>query len=182
MSIVISLLLTCQAWADYPQVDTSLGKDSSTLEGPPLGFGVGAVLGVPTGLTSSWRPGDFFALQASLAWHGQEERVSTSVDLLINIMDLESKDLEDGRFVAYVGTGLVVRWGWIRSVKLTAWQIERPMMGIRIPAGVVYLPEDRRLDVFLEFAPTFYVVPESEMDLSASLGARLYFGGPRTHL
>ena len=84
--------------------------------------------------------------------------------------------------MAYTGIGTVVRWGWVRNVQLSDWGVDKPMMGFRVPSGVVFLPEDRRLDVFLEFAPTVYVVPESAFDLAAALGARLYFGGPDTHL
>jgi len=182
MSACLALLLSNLAWADYPQVDTSLGNDAQGLEGAPLGVGAGFVLGVPTGLSASWRPGDAFAVQASLAWHGQEKRVSTSMDLIINFYEIESDDVEEGRFVAYAGPGFVVRWGWVRNVQLSDWGVDKPMLGFRIPAGVVYLPEDKRVDVFLEVAPTLYVVPSNDLDLAAVLGARVYFGGLDIHL
>ena len=152
------------------------------MEGPPLGVGAGLALGIPTGLSLSWRPGDSFTVQGELGWHGQEQRVSTSLDLVISILDLETEDLDEGRFVAYAGPGVVVRWGWVRNVQISNRQIEKPMMGVRVPAGVVYLPENRRADVFLEFAPTIYFIPDSELDVTAVLGGRVYFGGPNTHL
>ncbi len=182
MSVFVWAIFSSVAWAGYPQVDTSLGKDRSTLQGPPLGYGVGVTLGVPTGLTANWRPSDIFALQGGLSWHGQEDRVSTYADLLINLSELESSDIEDGRFVAYAGLGSVVRWGQIGNIQLSDRNVGKAMMGIRIPTGVVYLPEDRRLDVFLEVVPTFYVLPQSQADLSATVGARIYFGGEQSHL
>jgi len=163
-------------------VDTSLGKGGEGLKGPPLGIGAGVVLGVPTGLSASWRPGDFFSVQATLAWHGQEERASTGLDLLINVYEIDSSDVEEGRFLAYAGPGVVVRWGWARNVQLTDWSVDKPMMGLRLASGVVFLPENHRIDVFLEFAPTFYIIPEAERDLAAMLGARIYFSGPDSHL
>ena len=42
-----------------------------------------------------------------------------------------------------------------RSVQLSNRQVEKPMMGLRVPAGVVYLPEERPVDVFLELVPPF---------------------------
>ena len=182
MSLIFFGLLSMAAWADYPQVDTSLGRSESGLRGPPLGIGVGATLGVPSGLSVSWRPSDAFVLQAGIDWHGQEQRMATHADLLINIVELEAEDVDVGRFVAYAGPGFVVRWGWVRDVRLDDWNVGKPMMGIRVPAGVVYLPDERRMDVFLELAPSFYMIPSSAFDLSAYLGARVYFGGSRTHL
>ena len=175
-------LLMGTAYADFPSPPGSQSSEVGMMEGPPLGIGAGVVLGVPVGASVSWRPGDAFALQGTIGWHGQEQRVSTSVDLLINILDMESQDIEDGRFVAYAGPGAVVRWGWIRSVQLSNRQVEKPMMGLRVPAGVVYLPEERPVDVFLELVPTVYFIPESELDVTAVVGARVYFGGPKTHL
>ena len=182
MILFTTAVLIGAAWAEYPQVDTSLGKDDSALQGPPLGYGLGVTLGVPTGLSATWRPSDIFALQAGLAWHGQEERISSSADLLINISELESDDIEDGLFMVYAGIGTVVRWGQIGNIKISDWNVGKAMMGIRIPTGVVYLPEERRVDVFLEVVPTFYVIPTSEVDLSAAIGARIYFGGEDSHL
>lgn len=182
--MIVGLLyaFSMMAQADYPQVDTSLGHSESGLQGSPLGFGAGVTLGVPSGLSFSWRPSDAFVVQAGVDWFSQEQRMATHADLLINIVELESEDVDSGRFVAYAGTGFVVRWGWVRDVQLTDWNVGKPMMGIRVPAGVVFLPDERRLDVFLELAPSFYVIPSSNFDLSGYLGARIYFGGPETHL
>jgi len=163
-------------------VESPMDDEPTPLSGSPLGIGAGVALGVPSGLSVSWRPGDAFSVQGALGWHGQEQRLSTSFDLLVNIVDLESRDLEDARFVAYAGPGFVVRWGYVRNVQLSNWDVGKPMMGFRIPAGVVFLPEEWRVDAYLELAPTFYVIPATEVDLTAVLGARIYFGGPNTHL
>ena len=182
MSLMLLWLSGGLALADYQGVHGSLDDEVGTLEGPPLGIGVGPVIGVPLGVSGVWRPGDAFAVQGSLGWHGQEERVSTSVDLVLQLLDLESEDLDAGRFVTYAGPGVVVRWGSVRNVQVSDWLVDRPMMGLRVPAGMVYLPEERRVDVFLELAPTFYMIPQTEVDLTAVLGARVYIGGSKTHL
>ena len=48
-------------------------------------------------------------------------------------------------------------------------------VGLRMPIGMDFTFDNGRFDVFVEIAPIFDFVPETEFDLSGGVGARYYF-------
>jgi hypothetical protein len=126
------------------------------------GFGMGLILGEPTGLsaklwTSSDNAFDFAAawsfkgdghllLQADYVWH------------FFNLMPVPS-----GKLPLYIGIG--------GRVILA----DDPRFGIRIPIGIDYLFADAPIDVFLELVPILDLSPETDFGVGGGLGIRYWF-------
>lgn len=126
------------------------------------GFGMGIVLGEPTGLsaklwTSSDNAFDFAAawsfrgdgnllLQADYVWH------------FFNLMPVSS-----GKLPLYIGIG--------GRVILA----DDPEFGVRIPVGIDYLFADAPIDVFLEIVPILDLSPETDFGVGGGLGIRYWF-------
>jgi hypothetical protein len=126
------------------------------------GFGMGLILGEPTGLsaklwTSSDNAFDFAAawsfkgdghllLQADYVWH------------FFNLMPVPS-----GKLPLYIGIG--------GRVILA----DDPRFGIRIPIGIDYLFADAPIDVFLELVPILDLSPETDFGVGGGIGIRYWF-------
>lgn len=126
------------------------------------GFGLGIVLGEPTGLsaklwTSSSNAFDFAAawsfkgdghllLQADYVWH--------SFDLI---------RVSSGRLPLYYGIG--------GRVILA----DDPLLGIRIPLGLNYQFASAPIDIFAEIVPILDLVPSTDFDLGGGIGVRFWF-------
>ena len=48
-------------------------------------------------------------------------------------------------------------------------------MGVRVPVGVLYNFKDPRVDLFLELVPVVQLIPDTDFDFDAAIGARYYF-------
>jgi len=126
------------------------------------GFGLGIILGEPTGLsaklwTSSDNAFDFAAawsfkgdgnllLQADYVWH------------FFNLIPVPS-----GKLPLYIGIG--------GRVILA----DDPLFGIRIPIGIDYLFADAPIDVFLEIVPILDLSPSTDFGVGGGLGIRYWF-------
>jgi hypothetical protein len=126
------------------------------------GFGMGLILGEPTGLsaklwTSSDNAFDFAAawsfkgdgnllLQADYVWH------------FFNLMPVPS-----GKLPLYIGIG--------GRVILA----DDPRFGVRIPIGIDYLFAKAPIDVFLELVPIIDLAPETDFGVGGGIGIRYWF-------
>lgn len=125
-------------------------------------FGLGIILGDPTGLNCKIWQSSRIAYDAALAWSlGKEGNVHIHVDYLIH--SYEFIRARKGKFPFYAGIG-----GRIESRDETA-------LGLRIPLGMNYIFENVPIDLFLEFVPTLNIIPSTEFDLEGGIGARYYF-------
>jgi len=128
----------------------------------PGKFGLGIILGDPTGLNCKIWQSDRIACDAALAWSfGKEGSVHIHADYLIHSYEIIR--VRKGKFPFYAGLG-----GRIESKDKTA-------LGLRIPLGMNYLFENVPIDIFLEFVPTLNIIPSTEFDLEGGIGARYYF-------
>ena len=142
------------------------------------GFGIGAMVGDPTGISAKvWIGGDR-AVDFGLAWGlWRGGYLHLHADHLFHKMDLI--DVGAGRMPLYFGPGLRLRtWNngryWHRG-HYYDHDGTRVGLGIRFPVGVAYLFDDAPVDLFLEVAPTLDLIPGTFMDLDAGLGVRYYF-------
>ena len=125
-------------------------------------FGLGFMLGEPTGISFKKWTGSKTAIDGAVAWSfSGQNSLHLHADYLVHRFDLIK--VEKGRLPVYFGLGA--------RFKLE----DRTKFGVRIPIGVCYLFEEATLDVFFELVPIFDLVPDTAFKISGSIGIRYYF-------
>jgi hypothetical protein len=125
--------------------------------------GIGIIAGEPSGFSFKWWSEGTTAVDAVTGWSLDEGDFYVHCDYLWH---REFEDVEIGGTVPlYFGVG----------ARLLLRDDDDAKVGVRIPVGVDYLLDKGRFDVFVEIAPIFNFVPETEFDLSGGVGARFYF-------
>ena len=125
-------------------------------------FGLGIILGEPTGISAKLWLGDSHAVDGAVAWSFQDDGAFyVHGSYLYHMHDLIP--VEKGSLPVYVGIG--------GKFSLR----DDPYVGVRIPVGLVYHFPTAPLDVFLEVAPGLGLVPSTKADWGAGLGLRYYF-------
>ncbi|MFP4373848.1 MAG: hypothetical protein ACLFPO_05945 [Spirochaetaceae bacterium] len=125
-------------------------------------FGVGVLLGEPTGVSAKARLGPTAAVDAAAAWSFVDEgSFYFHADYLMHFNDVFTVD--PGELPLYVGVGGMV------SLR------DDPLLGLRIPVGLAYEFETVPLDVFFEVAPGMGIFPETSLEFGGGLGIRYYF-------
>ena len=131
----------------------SLVPSAASAEGP---FGLGIILGEPTGISAKAWMGDETAIDAAAAW--------SFTDYLFHFFS--RLDVDRGSLPLYVGIGGRVKF------KDNA----DDLIGVRIPLGASYLFADAPIDIFLEVVPLMDLAPKTKFRLNAALGFRYFFG------
>ena len=126
-------------------------------------FGIGVLLGEPTGLSAKVRLGPTSAIDAAAAWSFVDEgSFYFHADYLVHFNDIFTVD--PGELPLYVGAGGMI------SLR------EDPLLGLRIPVGLAYEFEPVPLDVFFEIAPGMGIFPETSLEFGGGIGIRYYVG------
>ncbi|MCG8479739.1 MAG: hypothetical protein MI724_11630 [Spirochaetales bacterium] len=131
-------------------------------EGPAI-FGGGIVFGEPTGITAKlWFTETGFGLDAAVAWSFQDD---TSLHLHANALaHLALIETEGGRYIVpYIGLGVTNTYG------------DDTSFGLRVPVGLSLLPFPTfPIEFFAELAPGVGLIPETDAEFGAGIGARFY--------
>lgn len=127
------------------------------------GFGVGAIVGEPTGVSvKNWMTSNT-AFDAAAAWSfTKPESFQFHADYLWHKWNLISKDSP-----LFYGIG--------GRVKASNSGSDNAHLGIRVPFGVSYLFPKAPFDIFLEIAPILDLLPSTDFTVSAAFGARFYY-------
>jgi hypothetical protein len=126
------------------------------------GFGLGIILGEPTGVSFKSWVGRREALDVAVAWSFDGEgAVHLHADYLFHNFRLFRA--EKGQFVLYYGIGARVK---------TA---NKTQVGIRIPLGLSYLFESDPVEIFFELGPIMNVTPSTLFRMTTGVGVRYYF-------
>lgn len=124
-------------------------------------FGLGAVVGEPTGITGKMFLSDSSAIDATLSWSFVKDKLYVHSDYLHHISGVFGPDVPE--LLVYTGIGGMI------ELK------DNPEIGVRIPLGLSYTIPDTPLELFFEVAPVVLLAPETTVDLTGGLGARYYF-------
>lgn len=137
------------------------------------GFGVGIILGEPTGITVKQWISPEHAIDAAAGWSFLEnDSVQLHADYLFHNFGLLKTDPTVGRLPVYVGIGGRVK---LEDDDGTGRNNNDDLLGIRVPLGIAYRCATAPVDIFLEIVPVLDVVPDSDFDINAAIGARFYF-------
>ncbi|MBI3005927.1 MAG: hypothetical protein HYY49_11020 [Ignavibacteriales bacterium] len=129
------------------------------------GFGLGVVIGDPTGMSANLWMSRQSTLQFgfSLSDRFKGNRALMSVDYLWHSFDV-IRSTE--RFPVYYGVGGA----------LTSGGGGEAALGVRGVFGVAWLSRQVPIDVFFQVVPTVIIVPASSFGVGAGVGVRFYFG------
>lgn len=132
-------------------------------EGPAI-LGGGVMLGEPTGFSAKlWFVETGFGLDAAVAWSFRDD--STLYLHANGLFHLAVVETAGGRYlVPFVGLGVTNRYGDDTNV------------GLRLPVGLSIFPfRDLPIELFAELAPGIGLIPETDPEFGAGIGARFYF-------
>ncbi len=143
------------------------------------GFGLGIIVGEPTGISMKGWIGGNKAIDGAIAWslwHGSAFHIHG--DLLFHKPELIK--VGKGRLPLYYGPGLRMRfWNEGRYWRKGRWYYEdrssRMDLAIRFPVGLAYWFDGAPVDVFLEVVPTLDLTPSTWFEMDAAIGGRYWF-------
>lgn len=141
-----------------------LKPDSSKAQANPEGgnnFGIGVIIGEPTGLSvKSWNA-DKTAFNIGAAWSLTErEALHLHADFLLHSW---FDDVDTGRLAFYYGIGGRIIFA------------DDTQVGVRVPLGLNYILPKVPFDLFAEVAPILDLTPTLEFAGNGGAGIRYYF-------
>ena len=125
-------------------------------------FGVGIILGEPSGICGKLWLGSSNALDMAAAWSFKgNDHLLLQADYVWHSFNLIS--VSSGKLPIYFGIGGRV---------LLA---DDPLIGVRVPIGLDYLFSNAPVDIFIEIVPILDLAPATEFDLGGGIGVRYWF-------
>ena len=138
-----------------------------TAQAQDRGFGLGIILGEPTGITWKLWTGYNTAIDGAVAWSFEKKSsMHLHGDLLFH--NFNRAKVDEGKLLLYYGIGGRVKFQ------------DDSKVGVRVPLGINYLFAKSPLDVFLEIVPILDLAPSTDFSLNGAIGIR-YFFGKRTY-
>jgi hypothetical protein len=128
-------------------------------------FGLGIILGEPTGISGKlWMSGTS-AIDGAVAWSWSD---NTSFHLHMDylIHNFSVIKVESGQLPLYFGIG--------GRIKFREGDRD-DVFGVRIPVGLDYLFTNQPLDIFFEIVPMLDLAPDTDFDMAGGVGIRFYF-------
>jgi hypothetical protein len=127
------------------------------------GFGLGIIIGEPTGITGKYWISQTGAIDGAAAWaFSHEGAMHLHADYLYHKFELIK--VQKGSFALYYGIG-----GRLQIGEHDTW------LGLRIPVGMDYLFASDPFDIFFEVVPILDVAPDTDVSLNAAIGFRYWF-------
>jgi hypothetical protein len=127
-------------------------------------FGLGVILGEPTGISAKFWLSPGTALDFGL---GYSFTSSNSVfDLYADYVFHNSDMIHSAEnFVVYYGPG----------ARLKIKEDTESRLGVRGVIGILWIPRGTSFDLFLEIAPILDIIPATKFDFSGGIGGRYFF-------
>ncbi|MFC1799735.1 hypothetical protein ACFL2Z_02350 [Candidatus Eisenbacteria bacterium] len=126
-------------------------------------FGLGIILGEPTGISFKQWLTERNAIDAAAAWSfGNVSAFHVHMDYLYH--GPLGADVDPGGMLYYVGIG----------ARLKATEGDS-RIGVRLPLGLDYVFDDTPIDIFFEIAPILDLAPSTDFRMNGSLGLRYFF-------
>ncbi|MBE0460268.1 MAG: DUF3996 domain-containing protein [Candidatus Aminicenantes bacterium] len=131
-------------------------------------FGLGVIIGEPTGLSCKLWTGSNTALDGAVAWSlGEKDVLQVHGDFLFHKFNLFK--VTRGSLPLYYGIG--GRFVFNERNRSD----DKTRVGIRFPIGIEYIFAKAPLDIFLELVPVLDLSPSTDFDLNGAIGIRFFF-------
>jgi hypothetical protein len=151
----------------------NVGDDSPNGGGGGVStFGIGLIVGDPTGFTAKLMFAGFNGIQIHLGWGlAGRGRFVLIVDYLFHFVDLIPPARGAGRFAPYIGIGghLGLRSGNEKNNN------DDVFLGVRVPFGLAFILSSVPVEIFAEVALGLGLIPGTELLIDGGIGARYYF-------
>jgi hypothetical protein len=135
------------------------------------GFGIGIILGEPTGISAKSWLGPSSALDFALAWSFERyDSFTLHADYLKHNFRLIKVD--EGALPFYYGIGGRIK---LKEDEPSRSNNDDTRLGVRVPVGLGYHFENVTLDTFIEIVPILELVPSTDFTMSAAIGIRYFF-------
>ena len=125
------------------------------------GFGIGVMLGEPTGLSAKMWTSRTTAAQFGAAW-SFENYFHVHGDFIMHKYDLIN--VSKGELPVYFGLGARILFS-DPDMKI----------GVRVPVGLDYHFAGGPFDLFFEVVPILNLVPSTDFDINGAIGFRYFF-------
>ena len=132
-------------------------------------FGLGVIIGEPTGIGMKLFLNSGNALDFGVAWSlDDENELHVQADYIYHNYDLIA--VEQGEMPLYFGIG-----GRIKINEDKGDKDRDDNFGIRFPVGLAYISDNAPFDLFLEIVPILDIAPDTDFDLNGAIGGRFWF-------
>ena len=130
-------------------------------------FGLGIILGEPTGVSAKLWLGETIAIGGAVAWSFREDDgVQVHADVLYHQFDLF--DVGEAKLPLYLGVGAMLKFEVDDNDNDNRF-------GIRFPVGIDYIFARVPLDIFFELVPILEFSPGTRFTFNAAIGVRYFF-------
>ena len=134
-------------------------------------FGLGIIVGEPTGISGKLWLGKTTAIDGAVAWSFEgEDAFHLHMDYLLHSFDLIRVD--KGKLPLYYGIGGRIKFHGDHGRND---HDNDARVGLRIPVGLEYIFSGERVDIFLEIVPLLDLVPDTDFSLNGGIGVRYFF-------
>jgi len=134
---------------------------AGSIQAQDRGFGIGVMVGTPTGLSGKYWVSSENAIDVGLAWSFTDEGfLHIHGDYLWHFPNAIKSSQ---RFVLYAGLG--ARLGLGNDARI----------GVRVPGVFEWWSRYMPLDVFLEIAPVLDLAPKTKFSFNGAIGVRFFF-------
>ena len=133
----------------------------------PGHFGIGGILGEPTGVSAKYVMSDKLAVQGAVGLSIIEKGFWIGGDLLLQFRNVFTRD---GRWPLYIGAGIVLQDRG-NSGKTNKGEVS---LGLRAVAGVEFHAADQ-VSLFGEVSAQPFIIPSIGFGLGLGAGARYWF-------
>jgi hypothetical protein len=135
---------------------------SNSIQAQNRKFGLGIILGEPTGLSAKLMTDRINALDFAAAWSFKDQgHLLLQADYIWHNFDLIQ--VPSGRLPLYYGIGARVIFS------------NDPLVGVRIPVGLDYQFETAPIDIFVEIVPILDLIPATKFNIGGGIGVRFWF-------
>ncbi len=127
------------------------------------GFGLGVILGEPTGISAKYWTASNTAFDFGLGYSFEKHsRMHLHADYLFHVKNIFNTS---ENIALYYGPG----------ARLRIVEDGKSRLGFRFDVGLVWIPRNTPIDVFIEVAPLLDIIPETDFAINGGIGLRYFF-------
>ena len=135
---------------------------ASFIQAQNKGFGLGIIVGEPTGVSLKYWTSSSTAFDGAVAWSFIDGgALDIHADYILHSFHLIP--VASGSLPFYYGIGARIKF------------LDDPGFGVRVPVGLAYLFSDAPIDIFFEIVPILDLTPKTDFKINAAIGGRYFF-------